>query len=122
MNSLLSKFFNDFISIWNANGIMRIGRALDNRRELPALSLFQIPFIPLCLLDSSINDPGILSQLHKSDSGFDIHHLIEVIGREMYFFIKIATRVSKSGGSTATVKPQPKRDFKRSSTPSISLG
>ena len=31
--------------------------------------------------------------------------------------IKIATRVSNSGGSTATVNPQPKRDFKRSSTP-----
>lgn len=38
------------------------------------------------------------------------------------FFIRIATRVSSSGGSIATVSPQPKRDFKRSSTPLISFG
>ncbi len=36
--------------------------------------------------------------------------------------IRIATRVSSSGGSIATVSPQPKRDFKRSSTPLISFG
>ena len=35
---------------------------------------------------------------------------------------RIATRVSRSGGSTATVKPQPNRDFSRSSNPSTSLG
>ena len=31
--------------------------------------------------------------------------------------IRIATRVSKSGGSIATVRPQPKRDFSRASRP-----
>ncbi len=36
--------------------------------------------------------------------------------------MRMATRVSSSGGSTATVRPQPKRDLSRSSRPSISLG
>lgn len=35
---------------------------------------------------------------------------------------RMATRVSNSGGSIATVKPQPKRDFNRSSTPETSFG
>ena len=36
--------------------------------------------------------------------------------------IKMATRVSNSGGSIAIVSPQPNRDLSLSSTPSISLG
>ena len=36
--------------------------------------------------------------------------------------MRIATQVSSSGGSIATVNPQPKRDFKRSSSPSTSFG
>jgi hypothetical protein len=36
--------------------------------------------------------------------------------------MRMATQVSSSGGSIATVKPQPKRDFKRSSSPSTSFG
>ena len=36
--------------------------------------------------------------------------------------IRIATQVSSSGGSIATVKPQPNRDFSRSSRPSTSFG
>ncbi len=35
---------------------------------------------------------------------------------------RIATRISSSGGSSATVKPQPKREISRSSMPSISFG
>jgi hypothetical protein len=35
---------------------------------------------------------------------------------------KIATRISSSGGSSATVRPQPKREMRRSSMPVISLG
>ena len=35
---------------------------------------------------------------------------------------KMATLVSRSGGSIATVKPQPKRDFNRSSKPDTSFG
>jgi len=31
--------------------------------------------------------------------------------------MRIATKVSSSGGSIATVRPQPKRDFRRSSSP-----
>ncbi len=38
------------------------------------------------------------------------------------FLSRIATRISSSGGSMATVRPQLKRVLKRSSTPSISFG
>src|SRR5690554_786386 len=38
------------------------------------------------------------------------------------FFIRIATRVSSSGGSTITVRPQPNRDLSRSSISTISFG
>ena len=38
------------------------------------------------------------------------------------FFNRIATRISSSGGSIATVSPQLKRVLKRSSTPGISFG
>src|SRR5690554_5821805 len=38
------------------------------------------------------------------------------------FFIRMATRVSSSGGSTITVRPQPNRDFSRSSIYTISFG
>ena len=38
------------------------------------------------------------------------------------FFSRIATRISSSGGSTATVRPQPKREISRSSMPVISFG
>jgi hypothetical protein len=38
------------------------------------------------------------------------------------FFNTIATRISSSGGSIATVNPQPKREMSRSSMPAISLG
>ena len=34
----------------------------------------------------------------------------------------IATRISSSGGSSATVNPQPKREINRSSMPEISFG
>ena len=37
------------------------------------------------------------------------------------FFIKMAARVSSSGGSMATVSPQPNRDLSRSSSPSTSF-
>jgi hypothetical protein len=36
--------------------------------------------------------------------------------------MRIATQVSNSGGSIATVSPHPKRDFSRSSSPSTSFG
>ena len=35
---------------------------------------------------------------------------------------RIATRISSSGGSSATVRPQPNREIRRSSMPAISLG
>ncbi|MNC90087.1 hypothetical protein D3C83_61360 [compost metagenome] len=38
------------------------------------------------------------------------------------FDMRIATQVSTSGGSIATVSPQPKRDFSRSSRPVTSFG
>ena len=38
------------------------------------------------------------------------------------FFIKIATLISNSGGSIATVKPESKREMRRSSMPEISFG
>ena len=36
--------------------------------------------------------------------------------------LRMAAQVSSSGGSMATVRPQPKRDFRRSSRPATSLG
>ena len=36
--------------------------------------------------------------------------------------LRIATQVSSSGGSIETVKPQPKRDFRRSSRPPTTFG
>ena len=38
------------------------------------------------------------------------------------FLRTIATRISSSGGSIATVRPQPKREISRSSIPAISFG
>jgi hypothetical protein len=38
------------------------------------------------------------------------------------FLRMIATRISCSGGSIATVRPQEKRDLRRSSIPARSLG
>ena len=38
------------------------------------------------------------------------------------FFSTIATRISSSGGSMATVRPTPKREIRRSSMPAISFG
>ncbi|MNT73255.1 hypothetical protein D3C72_2119360 [compost metagenome] len=38
------------------------------------------------------------------------------------FFIRMATRISSSGGSMATVSPESKREISRSSMPVISFG
>jgi len=38
------------------------------------------------------------------------------------FDMRMATHVSSSGGSIETVRPQPKRDFSRSSRPVTSFG
>ena len=45
-----------------------------------------------------------------------------VMPRSWALFSRIATRVSKSGGSIDTVSPQPKRERSRASMPSTSLG
>ena len=87
---------------------------------------------------------GILvSRLHSNPMDFNRplweYHIIEGLERNRFaikketssgngipdcsaFFLIIATRVSSSGGSMATVRPQPKRDFRRSSSPFTSFG
>ena len=45
-----------------------------------------------------------------------------ISGGASAFFNTMATRISSSGGSIATVSPQPNREIRRSSIPVISLG